>query len=112
MKKLNIEDLRIISKKNIEKNNIKIQKFAKYLLKRDEKQTKRIILKLNKLIYRNAKNGEFTMWHNFGCRLTNEQLNLIKIHFEEQGYLVIIHEHPFIAPSIYIKWIEKENKGE
>lgn len=104
MKEKGIEEIKAITEKKSQLNDEKLKKFAKKVLKQQEKQIDATIKKLHKEIYKTARKGEFDIYYHFGCLFDMNELNRIKNHFEEQGYEVELIKFNLIPYSIKIKW--------
>lgn len=100
-----IKEIRQITDYYDNKNNIRLEKFARHRVKVEMKQVKQLLKKLHKQILKSAKRGDFRLFYDCKRYLTTSQKRAIDKYFTDMGYFVLIEDYESrIKPSIEIKW--------
>ena len=89
------------------KNNAKLEKFARHIVQIEMKQVKQLLKKLHKQILKSAKCGKFRLFYNCKRYLTTSQKSAVDKYFTDMGYFIFINDYGCkyrIKPSIEIKW--------
>ena len=108
-----IKEIRQITDYYDNKNNIRLEKFARHRVKVEMKQVKQLLKKLHKEILKSAKRGDFRLFYDCKRYLTTSQKSAITKYFSDIGYYILIEDYEHcIKPSIEIKWDKVVNYEE
>lgn len=108
---LDINQIREITKINDEKNQEDDKMFLEWKQLKEAKEAEKIIIKLNRVIKKAAKQGKYEALYEVKKPLTNDQGFIIKKYFSDKGYIIKFENfyfyHQIVSVFITISW--KEN---
>lgn len=108
---LDINQIREITKINDEKNQEDDKMFLEWKELKEAKEAEKIIIKLNRVIKKAAKQGKYEALYEVKKPLTNDQGFIIKKYFSDKGYIIKFENfyfyHQIVSVFITISWEEK-----